>query len=725
MTTLNAALTVAASYPVFPCGRNKRPYFSNKELEQLFDRKIGRGQGGCKVASQDPEIVKALWQPNPQALVGVHTASLVCVDWDTYKAEDAAAEWIDEHMPQLEAARIHGTKSGGQHFIFRLPPGVKLPPKIDGIDSIDIKAGLGSYIIWPTDGSGYEVRQNVEPPLLPQDLIDAIGARYEADAPSRDWTPNDATDAELEAAVLSGGDYHAALASLTMRWANRLRPDGARPDQEVLLDRAVQLLRQSKPNQQDRVQRRDDLIADVGGELSRLCSGAWEKANPPDPFQGVAELLSKRARGDEDDPFAGLDLSCSPFFTGDPTTPPEEGQKKREPIDIPQRRVLSGPEEKPAPRQWLHGRYLITGHMTMTAAPGGTGKSTAVMTELLEIACQQDVTGQRLWRPAKVLYINGEDPVDEIERRLYACILKHGFDRGLIAERFWYFSGRDFDGGLHFVESDGYDVQANEAAIEALETLIDDSGAEIVCIDPLSSFHGVNENSNSEVRTLMDALRGVSHRKSVSFHMVHHSVKEAIQNKTLGAEGARGASAFLDACRIVRTLRTLTKEENKRAGLPEGDKSVVRTVIGKGNMTQAGDGTFMFRLQGVDLQNGDETYPEGDNVGVIEAYDANIEADSFDDLGRQADAARVLLELADGEYRVYPGSGPRHNQWLGHFMMKDLGVEIVADMDAALSLLEAEGFLRIERRRDAKKGRDFAVYVVDKDMCRRVIEVLG
>lgn len=717
MTSLDVALTVGVLYPVFPCGRNKRPLWSNDDLAVKLGTKGGipKRQGGCKIASQDPKVIKQLWTPS--ALVGVHTVDLVCIDWDAYKKERAANDWVHIHLPLLEQARTHQTKSGGFHYIFRLPPGMKLPGKIKGIDSIDIKAGVGSYFIWPTEGSGYGVVRDVDPPLLPQGLIDAIGdVSYEGGGKAQDWTPNPTTDDELVSAVLAGGDYHAALATLTMRWALRTDQQGQRPTAEDLINQSIDLLRRSKPNQKDRQERRDALIADEGGELSRLCEGAVRRATPVDPFEGLEHWLEK----EEDDPFVGIDLNSSPFFQGDPAAAPPPKV-----INAPERRVAIKP---PEPRQWLHGRYLIRGHMTMTAAPGGTGKSTAVMTELLEIACQKNVTGQKLWRPAKVLYINGEDPIDEIERRLYACILKHGFDRDLIAERFWYYSGRDFDGGLHFVEmNDSGVVEINKAAVEVVERLIDESGAEIVCIDPLSSFHGVNENSNSEVRGLMDALRSIAHSKGVSFHMVHHSVKEAIQNKAMGAESARGASAFLDACRIVRTLRHLTKDENKRAGMQEGDKSLVRTVIGKGNMTQAGDGTFMFKLSGIDLGNGDEVYPEGDNVGVIEASNVNIEADSFDDMHWQADAARALLDLSreDQEYRVYPGSGPRHTNWLGNFMMKALAVEVNADMDAALSLLEAEGYLRVEQRKDKRQGRAYAAYVIDVEACERIVNMMA
>lgn len=726
MTSLKAALDVGAVYPVFPCGSNKRPYFSNSDLGQILGKQPGRGQGGCKIATQDPEIIKKLWKPNPKALVGVHTVELVCIDWDAYKDDHEAVEWVKLSAEQLNKGRVHATKSGGWHFIFQLPPGIKLPAKIRGIDSIDIKSGVGSYFIWPTEGSGYTVSHDVEPPLLPQDLVDAIGGSYGSDdtAAQKDWTPNSATDAELVEAVMRGEDYHGALATLTMRWANRARPDGTRLNGSELMAQALELIKKSAPTTQERRERREQMLQDDGGELTRLCEGAVERARPLDPFDRLSdEEIRELTGGDVDDPFAGLDMDSSPFFTGNPELGPEEQPQSPKVVVLPQRkRLVDAVEQKIPPRQWVHGHYLIKGHMSMTAAPGGTGKSTAVMTEMMELATGHSVTGQMIWRRVNVLYINGEDPTDELERRMAALCAEHGFDPAEVDAGMEYVSGRELQ-HRHLVDTVDREVVVNEAAVAQLVSMIKRSDASVLSLDPLSSFHGINENSNSEVRVLMDVLRDISHSCGVSIHLVHHSVKEALAQKMMGHEQARGASAFLDACRIVRTMRHLTKEENVRCGLPEKDKTVIRTVIGKGNMVKGGTGGYLFKLKSHEMNNGDEVYPDGDSVAVIELFDADLTPSALDDLSMQVEAATILLRLGDGEYRAYPGSGPRHASWLGHTLMAEMSIDAESEMDRILSLLEQEGMLGRVNRKDKRKGRTYEAYVIDKQACSAMSEL--
>jgi hypothetical protein len=720
MSTKQSAIGLAALYPVFPCSRKKRPAFSNAALEALTGRTIPAGMGGCKIASQKVTVVDLLFDHAPKdCLIGVHTESLVCIDYDAYKGEEAAAGWVRENT-LLCTGRVHSTQNGGTHFVFRKPEGMKLPSKINGIDSIDIKAGVGSYFIWPTDGSGYEVVEDREPPLLPQELADAIGVQWTTQKSGVGNTApaNSSTDAALEAMVKGGGDYHAALCTLTMRWANRAASRGVRLIRSDLMGQCEELLRHSNPNDNDRRERLMALLQDVGGELTRICDSALEKSGWVDEVEeGLGELFG-----------APLDSRVK--------APVDAVKEERPAVKVPERSTISsmiGSDMKMPPRQWLHGHYMIAGHMTMTAAPGGTGKSTAVMTELLEIAAQKQVTGQRIWRPVKVLYINGEDPKDEIERKIIATALHHQLDPKLIDENFVYYSGRDFrsaddhsGSGLKLVVREDRDAVPSVPDIEALRKVIEESGAEIVCIDPLSSFHDINENDNSEVRSLMNVLRAIADDLKVSFHMVHHSVKEALGNRPMGHEQARGASAFLDACRIVRTMRGLMKEENVRLGLDEKDRSVIKVTIGKGNLVPRGEGSWAFRMQGFPLDNGDEIYPDGDNVGVIEAIDAGqLTEEHIDRLAAQVELAGILSNIdSTKRFRVYKGSGPRHADWIGHCIM---GVTdsfpTEKALDTALEVLERDGLLSRKTMRDNAKGRDYEGYLINYAACAALAEM--
>ncbi|MHB1665333.1 MAG: AAA family ATPase [bacterium] len=78
----------------------------------------------------------------------------------------------------------------------------------------------------------------------------------------------------------------------------------------------------------------------------------------------------------------------------------------------------------------------------------------------------------------------------------------------------------------------------------------------IIIIDPLIAFYGGNENDNGEARLFMDLLTEWAKQENKSIVLIHHQSKFA----TLG--DARGATAFIDACRAHYTIE-IDKQDDK------------------------------------------------------------------------------------------------------------------------------------------------------------------
>ena len=73
-------------------------------------------------------------------------------------------------------------------------------------------------------------------------------------------------------------------------------------------------------------------------------------------------------------------------------------------------------------------------------------------------------------------------------------------------------------------------------------------GYKLIIIDPLIAFYGGDENSNSEARIFMQPFINWAMEDGVNIIFLHHSSKD----KGDGAQSrARGAGAFVDACRTV------------------------------------------------------------------------------------------------------------------------------------------------------------------------------
>jgi hypothetical protein len=143
---------------VFPCcNKTKKPLTKH----------------GFKDASADGNLVHEWWTRWPDALVAVPTGVRFCVlDLDLQHVE--AQTWYDEHHGELPLTRMHVTRSGGRHLLFKASSQVgcsagKLAPHVD-------TRGVGGYIIWwPAHGHEVLHAQSLQP--VPAWIIEALHVR--------------------------------------------------------------------------------------------------------------------------------------------------------------------------------------------------------------------------------------------------------------------------------------------------------------------------------------------------------------------------------------------------------------------------------------------------------------------------------------------------------------------------------------------------------------------
>ena len=103
--------------------------------------------------------------------------------------------------------------------------------------------------------------------------------------------------------------------------------------------------------------------------------------------------------------------------------------KARDPADIPR-------------REFLYGRYYIRRFLSAKVAAGGLGKSALALAEAISMAIGQDLLdGGRTIDRLRVSYWNGEDPRDEIERRVAAICRHYGFNESILRDGCFLIAG--------------------------------------------------------------------------------------------------------------------------------------------------------------------------------------------------------------------------------------------------------------------------------------------
>jgi RecA-family ATPase len=266
------------------------------------------------------------------------------------------------------------------------------------------------------------------------------------------------------------------------------------------------------------------------------------------------------------------------------------------------------------PRPWLLGTTALRGAVTALSAPGGTSKSTLELERCIAIATGIPITGERVYERTRTWYLSAEDPREEVNRRIKAICLQFNIAPSLLEG--WLFVHDLSDGPIKVaVRAETRIVHPDTAK---LASTIEHYGIGYIAIDPLVSFHELNENDNVEMATVIRSISGVAQQTSCAFKVIAHARKGHLAGD---ADTMRGASAIRDGCRIVETLTTMTEEEAKKLNVEEIERRwLVRLDDAKANFAAPTEQVTWFRRESVDLDNGTATRPP-DKVGVLRPFD--------------------------------------------------------------------------------------------------------
>lgn len=295
------------------------------------------------------------------------------------------------------------------------------------------------------------------------------------------------------------------------------------------------------------------------------------------------------------------------------------------------------PGHKIPPRDWLYGKQLIRKFASATISPGGIGKSSLTIVEALAM-----VTGRKLLHDepkgqARVWLWNGEDPRDELQRRIAAACKHYGIAQADLDGRLFVDTGREQE--LIIARRVDRDVIVMEPVVEAVIETVRANRIDCLIIDPFVSSHRVSENANEEIDRVGKTWNRIADATNAAIQLVHHSRKTPNE---VTVDDARGASALRDTVRSARALNGMTDDEATRYNLTDRWR-YFRATNGKANLAPRSDDSAWFKMESVPLNNG-TAEQEGDIIGVVTPFTL---PGAFDDLGPEK-AVEILMAIDRG-----------------------------------------------------------------------------
>lgn len=215
-------------------------------------------------------------------------------------------------------------------------------------------------------------------------------------------------------------------------------------------------------------------------------------------------------------------------------------------------------------------------------AEGGTGKTYLLIAMFTAIAAGIEWGPFRPTRPHKCLLLLGEDPQDVVRNRIHdiarAILPQSRLD--LFALNFHAASVRGTCGPLMSL------VGGNPAPSSWADWLDASMGlheqVEVVGLDPLRKFYGLDENKNEHAHAFIGFLEAVTLRRSATVIYNHHVAKMA-RELAVGQITGRGASGLSDNCRWMAAMRTVDEKTAEYLELEGNHKDFVEFAVTKSN----------------------------------------------------------------------------------------------------------------------------------------------
>ena len=270
--------------------------------------------------------------------------------------------------------------------------------------------------------------------------------------------------------------------------------------------------------------------------------------------------------------------------------------------------------------------FVPKGVLGVITATGGTGKSFLLLNLAVVISSVAPFGPIQSVEPVSVLFVAGEDPQSEVDRRLWD-ICDGAFPPGLHA-----CSVYGEIGPLMRLEN-GTPTRA-DGFYWLEQTIKNHKGLEVLILDPKSRFYGLNENDSDHATQWIQSLEYLAKTYQLTILFSHHTGKT--RSDQISQHMSRGSSAIVDGCRWQAGLVRLDKKKAQKFGLKEEEaRKYIELDVPKSNYAPDISKPLCFKKD----KNGILIYSNPKEEGI------NLQADLLLDILKMDDEKFTLRDL--------------------------------------------------------------------------------
>jgi RecA-family ATPase len=235
-----------------------------------------------------------------------------------------------------------------------------------------------------------------------------------------------------------------------------------------------------------------------------------------------------------------------------------------EPEQIPAAPFISPPSwpKEPPPRvSWVANNLIPRGDVSSLGGDGGSGKTMAALQLSTALARgAQDWLGHVI-EPGSVVFLSGEEPQDEIRRRVARIATRQGFDISELADLHFWFPSDFADCTLATPGNGG--VMQDTPLMRSITAAIAQVRPVLVVLDNVAAVFAGNQNDRVMVRTFVNLWRAIARATGAGVLLLDHPSLSGLTNGT----GRGGNMDWRNAVRAALHLKAVEDREEAARGV--------------------------------------------------------------------------------------------------------------------------------------------------------------